>query len=63
MVQTVSLASGPSETELSESKGGGGSGVTRVNFFLVGSKDPKILALTNFLGGHFPVAHEATQQG
>ena len=32
-------------------------------FFLVGPKDPKILALTNFLGAHFPVAHKATQQG
>ena len=32
-------------------------------FFLVGLKDPKISALTNFFGAHFPVAHEATQQG
>ena len=40
-------------------------GRTRVNFFLVGPKDPKISVLTNFFGGaaHFPVAHEATQQG
>ena len=34
--------------------GGGGGGRTRANsFFLVGPKDPKISALTNFFGAHF----------
>ena len=42
---------------------GGGGGRTRANFFLVGPKDPKISALTNFFWAHFPVAIFKTGNG
>ena len=43
-------------------EGGGGVALERI-FFLVGPKDPKISAPTNFFWAHLPIAHEATREG
>ena len=43
--------------------GGGGVALERFFFFFDRSERPKNIGTDQFFWAHFPVAHEATQQG